>query len=202
METSTAPEVRALGGHLALDFVNTWADARADDAEDATYDDLIGWAVATGLLGEGDARRLAAAARKDPRGAAAVVDRADRVRADLARIFGSLVDGRRPTLAALERLRDDEAEALRAARLDGAGPYDWTWRDDRSVDRPLHPIVHAAVRLLTDGPLDRLKRCGGCSYLFVDESRNRSRRWCSMAGCGTAEKVRRYVAARRARAAG
>ncbi|WP_372443637.1 CGNR zinc finger domain-containing protein [Nucisporomicrobium flavum] len=64
---------------------------------------------------------------------------------------------------------------------------------------PLRPVVHAAVQLLTTGALDRIKRCGGCRFLFSDESKNRSRRWCSMDDCGTAEKSRRYVAVRRAR---
>lgn len=202
METTQAPVVRTLGGHLALDFVNTWAGTRAPDAAHATYDDLAGWAVATGVLDAGEARRISTTARRHPDDAAAAVARADRIRDDLETIFGSLVDGRSPARAALGRVRDDASDALRHGRLEGAGRYDWTWRDDRTVDRPLRPIVHAAVRLLTDGPLDRLKRCDGCSYLFLDESKNRSRRWCSMDDCGTDEKVRRYVAARRARTAG
>jgi predicted RNA-binding Zn ribbon-like protein len=59
-------------------------------------------------------------------------------------------------------------------------------------------VVHAAIDLLLADSLVRLKQCGGCSFLFVDETKNRSRRWCSMDDCGTDEKVRRYVAARRA----
>jgi predicted RNA-binding Zn ribbon-like protein len=96
----------------------------------------------------------------------------------------------------LARLRDDESDALRHARLEpGAG---WHWRDDRSLERPLWPVVHAAIELLSTGWLQRIKQCGGCSFLFVDETKNRSRRWCSMDDCGTDEKMRRYVAARRA----
>jgi predicted RNA-binding Zn ribbon-like protein len=58
-------------------------------------------------------------------------------------------------------------------------------------------VAHAAVELLTGDRLDRIKRCGGCPYLFFDESRNRSRRWCSMNDCGTDQKVRRFVVKRR-----
>jgi len=98
----------------------------------------------------------------------------------------------------LGRLRDDESEALRAARLQAGAVFAWTWGEDRSLARPLWPVVHAAIHLLLAGPLDRVKQCGGCRYLFVDESRNRTRRWCSMEDCGTDEKMRRYVASRRA----
>ena len=101
---------------------------------------------------------------------------------------------------ALARLRDDEADALAHARLERGSTFAWTWRDDHTLARPLRPVVHAAVQLLTTGALDRIKGCGGCRFLFNDESKNRSRRWCSMDDCGTAEKIRRYVAVRRTRA--
>ena len=68
--------------------------------------------------------------------------------------------------------------------------------------RPLRPVAHAAVQLLTAGELDRIKVCGGCRFLFIDESKNRSRRWCSMDDCGTdgeGAALRRRTAAARAR---
>ncbi|MFS0885996.1 CGNR zinc finger domain-containing protein [Aeromicrobium sp. 179-A 4D2 NHS] len=44
--------------------------------------------------------------------------------------------------------------------------------------------------------LGRVKRCGRCPWLFVDRSKNASRRWCDMNDCGRAEKIERYVARR------
>ncbi len=64
---------------------------------------------------------------------------------------------------------------------------------------PLWTVVHAASTLLTDGPLDRVKGCASCRFHFLDESRNRSRRWCSMDDCGTHVKMDRYVARRASR---
>jgi predicted RNA-binding Zn ribbon-like protein len=63
----------------------------------------------------------------------------------------------------------------------------------------LWPVAYAATELLTSGPLGRVKNCAGCNWLFVDESKNRSRRWCSMEECGTHAKMRRYVARRAAK---
>ncbi|HWT23248.1 MAG TPA: CGNR zinc finger domain-containing protein, partial [Solirubrobacteraceae bacterium] len=55
---------------------------------------------------------------------------------------------------------------------------------------PLWPVAVAAVDLLRDPErLARLKQCGHCRWLFLDASRNRSRRWCSMEHCGTAAKI-------------
>jgi predicted RNA-binding Zn ribbon-like protein len=82
-----------------------------------------------------------------------------------------------------------------------AGPkaLDWIWEDAADLRRPLWPVAQAAVDLLRSPELARLKQCGHCRWLFLDASRNRSRRWCSMAHCGTDAKVR-SLRARRAEA--
>jgi predicted RNA-binding Zn ribbon-like protein len=76
----------------------------------------------------------------------------------------------------------------------------WTWPAPGQLDDPLRPITHAAVELLTGGTLEHLKICGNCRWLFLDQSRNHSRRWCSMNECGTQMKQRRFVERRRQRA--
>ncbi len=60
-------------------------------------------------------------------------------------------------------------------------------------------IAVDAVSLLSDGErLARLVRCPGheCGWLFLD--RTGRRRWCSMAACGSREKMRRLYARRKA----
>ena len=51
---------------------------------------------------------------------------------------------------------------------------------------------------MTDGTFDRLKACPGenCGWAFYDRSKNQSARWCSMAICGSREKVRAHRARR------
>jgi len=56
----------------------------------------------------------------------------------------------------------------------------------------LWPIMRSAAELLTNGPLDRLKQCAGCSWLYLDASRNRTRRWCEMRVSGNRAKARRH----------
>lgn len=200
METlGDVTRMRLVGGDLALDFVNTRSGP--DDDVLAGYPELIAWAVYAGALTEPEAAALRRLSRDKPRDAKAAFARALRTRDCLDEIFRSLAHGRRPDPSTVDKLRDGEADALAHARLDLAGAYGWTWRDDRTLVRPLRPVVHAAVQLLTTGDLDRIKGCGGCGFLFRDESKNRSRRWCSMEDCGTTEKMRRYVAARRTRTA-
>jgi predicted RNA-binding Zn ribbon-like protein len=206
METvEDVTRMRLVGGNLALDFVNTRTGPPAGAPDDDVltgYAELVAWGAYAGALTATEATALRRLAREDPGGAQAAFARALRTRDHLDEIFRTLAAGKTPKASALDRLRDDETEAIGHARLDPTNGYAWSWRDDRSLTRPLWPAVHAAVRLLTTGPLDRIKGCGGCRFLFHDESKNRSRRWCSMDDCGTAEKSRRYVAARRTRTAG
>src|ERR671930_579256 len=63
------------------------------------------------------------------------------------------------------------------------------------ADDVLAPVVWSAAELLTSGPLERVRECPGddtCGWLFLDTSRNGSRRWCDMRTCGNRAKARRY----------
>jgi predicted RNA-binding Zn ribbon-like protein len=204
METvEDVTRMRLVGGNLALDFVNTRTGPPAGPPDDDVltgYPGLVAWGAYAGVLTGAEAAALRRLSRDDPGVGQAAFMRALRLRDDLDETFRALAAGRSPGTPVLARLRDDEADALGHAHLERASGFAWTWRGDRTPARPLRPVVHAAVDLLTTGELDRIKGCGGCRYLFVDESKNRSRRWCSMDDCGTAEKIRRYVAVRRTRA--
>ena len=73
---------------------------------------------------------------------------------------------------------------------DDGGTFSIRWDETDDPDRAWWPVAYAGLELLLHGPLDRIKGCGGCRYLFIDETKNRSRRWCSMDDCGTREKMR------------
>ena len=66
---------------------------------------------------------------------------------------------------------------------------DWVWA--------VSEIASSFLEL--DDPT-RIKTCANheCQWSFYDESKNRSRRWCGAASCGTADKVRRFRARQRA----
>jgi predicted RNA-binding Zn ribbon-like protein len=53
------------------------------------------------------------------------------------------------------------------------------------------------MALLTAPELQRVRACpglGDCGWLFLDTSKSGRRRWCSMEGCGSRAKMRRYYA--------
>jgi predicted RNA-binding Zn ribbon-like protein len=200
VETASGPStLRLPGGNPALDFVNTAPGAPGAREVIASYDDLVEWAEHAGLLSRGDGERLRREARRDPAAARDVHERALAARDRARSVFDDLRLGRSPSRSVLDALRADAAEAISHARLGRhGGRFDWTWSAADDLNRAVWPVVHAAVELLRSGPLDRLKSCPGCGYLFLDTTKNRSRRWCAMEDCGTAEKVRRIVARRKA----
>jgi predicted RNA-binding Zn ribbon-like protein len=198
-------EMAFAGGTPALDFVNTLAggvrgqlvlprDERLFD-----YEDLLDLGRRSGTLPERVARRLARAARERPGDAEAVVEEAKALRKRIDDVYRPLSEGRRPAKEALEELRRAGAQALEHAELEQSGHgFEWTWQGDE-LETPLWPLAHDAVDLLTRDELERLSHCGRCRWLFLDLSKNHSRRWCTMEGCGTDEKKERYVARRRER---
>jgi predicted RNA-binding Zn ribbon-like protein len=191
------------GGHLALDFVNTIGGLRIEPPSPAnelldSYEDLVVWCVRLGVVSEPDGKALIRAAGADEKGARRALRRAKQLRELVDAIFRPLADGGEPPADLLDELRDAERSALATAHLSPAdGAMRWTWPPPRELADPLRPITHAAVELLTNGPLGHLKVCGNCRWLFLDQSRNHSRRWCSMDECGTQMKQRRFVERRR-----
>jgi predicted RNA-binding Zn ribbon-like protein len=192
--------LNVVGGNVALDFVNSRPETSTDRDPIADYQSLVAWAVHAGQLDEPTADEILRRAAGEDRAEKRSLARALELRANLASVFTAVAESNQPPPDALAALRAEEADSLAAGQLAHTDHgYAWTWDDDRSLDRPTHEIAHAAVELLTNVPLDRLKTCPACTYVFLDETKNRSRRWCSMDDCGTAEKTKRFVAKRAAK---
>jgi len=208
METALhVKDVDFMGGHPALDLVDTVGGmldhpVRDEDEFLRSYDDLVELGLKTKTLSERAARRLRRTAGEKPDEAQAALDAALDARAVLDSVFRPVAEGSRPPAKALEALGRLGAEAAAHGRLaEAGGRFEWSWEADPGLDAPLWPLVHSAVELVTDGPLERVSRCGRCRWLFLDTTKNHSRRWCSMEGCGTDAKMERYVARRRERRA-
>lgn len=191
-----------VGGHVALDFANTGSLEKGPPSERlVSYRDLVTFAVRTGLIGEERAADLVAVAEVEPERAAAVLERARALRDALDRVFTEVANTGKALEAGIAALNVFLEEGMRYRRLERDDRCcGWTWSaGEEPLAQMLWPIANAAAELLVDGDLDRVKRCGNdtCAWLFVDLSRNRSRRWCDMKECGNRAKARRHYARRR-----
>lgn len=179
------PKHEFLAGRIALDFCNSLSPRRRDALRDRIGGpaDFAAWARRAGI------------ALDRPPGAPALA-RLHRLRAALSGIFHALAERRAVAPADLALLNAELAAARAAERLVGTrGGF--RLRDEAAapLDRLRHAIARDAAALLA-GDLRRVKRCPAhdCHWLFHDDSKNLSRRWCAMDDCGTKAKVRRYRA--------
>ena len=169
-------------------FLNTHFDLVTDYGADllATPAGARRWLGAQGLVGAG--------ARITP--------------ADLDRLHG-VREGLRQLIAAGDRRGAEPAAAARAVnqRLTGAA-IELRFRAlgpelipvaACDADRVLGSLSAIVARAVIDGSWLRLKVCPGphCGWVFYDQSRNGSGRWCSMNVCGGREKARAHYRRRR-----
>jgi predicted RNA-binding Zn ribbon-like protein len=185
------------GGRLCLDFVNTAGGTRAQPKEHLhAYSDLVAWGRQAGLLSEQEAQRLARAARRRPDDAARTLAGAVAIREALFRVFTNAADSKPQRPEDMELLNTSLARALAQVRLDTtAQGCVRVWGDGDQLDRMLWPVLRSAMDVLTSQEeRGRIHKCESptCDWLFLDTSRNRSRRWCDMKSCGNRAKARRY----------
>ena len=186
------------GGRLCLDFANTvsWRGSGEPVERLGSYADLVAWGRQTGGVTEPEARRLLREGGRRPAAAARALSEAIRVREAIYRIFSNIVDGRSPAPADLATLNADLSDALSRLQVVGkGGEFAWQWRSEGEALRSiLWPVVRSAAELLASRDLGYLRKCAAenCRWIFLDTTRNRSRRWCDMRVCGNRAKVRRH----------
>jgi predicted RNA-binding Zn ribbon-like protein len=200
------------GGVVCLDFVNTvgWRLTGYSSEYLRSYEDLLEWSRQAGLLALEETEGLSRQAMLEPEGAREILSRALALREAVHRTIARAIAGESQEegdlsadLSALNRELSVALSHLRVMPADGA--YGWGWErsgDDGGarLDSPLWPVAQSAAELLTSERLGRVKVCAGegCGWVFLDESRNGSRRWCDSRDCGNRERVRRHLARKRA----
>lgn len=187
-----------LGGEICLDWTNTIEGRDSPEPHEffAGYTDLVAWSRHAAGLSKAEAARLARLASQHPRQARATFERAITLRETLYRIFAAIAAGDAPAeqdLAALNAALGAALARLRVVATPEGFGWDWAGEGE-PLERVLWPVLRSAGDLLTSDKLDRLKTCDGCGWLFIDQSRNHSRRWCDMRFCGNRAKARRHYA--------
>jgi len=186
------------GGLLCLDYANT-LDNRTDVHPQEllnSYNDLVLWSQQADVLTEKEAWRLLEKAAQRPSEATRVLKRAVEVREAIFRIFKAIAEDESPEDEDLITLSAMVAEAQKHAQIvPNTNGFRWDWTDKRSdLDCMLWPGVRSAADFLTSDDLETVRVCASdsCDWLFIDTSKNHSRRWCNMKSCGNREKARRF----------
>jgi predicted RNA-binding Zn ribbon-like protein len=192
-----------IAGCLCLDLVNTTGARKSGAPRErmTSYRDLLVWSRRAKIVDAKTARQLMVAAVDRQDDAARALRRVLTLREELYRLFSRIGEGRRMNARLLAglgrrwravRTRQELVACGDRFELRLVQPVD-------DLDRMLGSIVASAVELLTSDRLRLIRRCAECDWLFLDESKNGSRRWCKST-CGNRARSReRYERTRQAR---
>lgn len=198
---TTKQPFELVGGHPALDLVNTldWRFREGQQEDSITgYADVVRFVGQCGLMTAPEGRRLIhnIGANKG----AQVAAKARELREAAARIFYSAVDGEDPPVETIRELEHyfKDAEAHRLLRR-SESHWRWDFPALVTAELPLWILSLETAQLITSASMKMLRACGNpeCRWLFLDASKNHTRRWCDMKICGNRMKARRFKAQHR-----
>jgi predicted RNA-binding Zn ribbon-like protein len=194
----TEPVFELSGGHPALDFTNTVDNRPSPRRKEllTSWGDLIAWARQARLLSSAQAQQLSRRAQEAPAQARAFLRDAVKLREALYQTLSARAAGAPAPPAALQQINSVLPAVLKRSRIVRKGDgFEWEFSGGAGeFDRLLWTVGRTIVELLTSEELSLVRECAAneCGWLFLDLSRNHSRRWCNMRICGNRDKVRRF----------
>lgn len=188
-----------IAGHPALDLVNTLDWRFRDSGSEellAGFDDLLRFAAQSQILNPKQIRQIVRTSSEPAAADALVACRA--LREAAAEVFYAAVDSRTPPPSQIKKIERCFRQAREQQRLIWSGSHAaWEWpASEQSPDLPFWILSISTARLLLSDKMRLLRACEkpDCRWLFLDTSKNHSRRWCDMKVCGNRMKARRFKA--------
>ena len=204
-EASRAGRLPLLAGALCLDFANTTSGLGGSRCIEHLhrYEHLLLWSRHAGLISDRTEKALRRAAARTPAAAEQTLAAGKALRSSIFTVYGALCRHKAPSpsaLAALSRMAGAAAGQRKLVATKGGFAWKWASPPD-DLAGILLPIVLSAADLLVALDRRRLKQCPGehCGWLFLDQTKSRTRRWCEMRVCGSRAKIRRFRRLRRRR---
>jgi predicted RNA-binding Zn ribbon-like protein len=192
-----------IAGHPALDLVNTLDWRFRDEGPEellASYDDLLRFSTQSGLLTSKQIRQILRSATESA--AAEALAACRELREAAAEILYAAVDDRIPAASQIKTVERHFKEAREHQKLAWSGSrLVWEWpASETGAELPLWMLSQSTARLLISEEMRRLRACEklDCRWLFLDTSKNHTRRWCDMKICGNRMKARRFKAQHKA----
>jgi predicted RNA-binding Zn ribbon-like protein len=185
---------------LCLSFANTVRWHASDHMLETlhSYADLIAWAQNLRILLPQEAQGLISAAHAQPIAAANTLQRAIDLREAFYRVVVAHINAAQAQADDLACINRELSSALPHQQV-GLSKRDFVWQwntDPLLLERVLWPLARSIAELLTSPEtLARVGQCAddrGCGWLFLDTSKNHSRRWCDINDCGNRAKQRRH----------
>lgn len=191
-------QFQLIAAHPALDLVNTldWRFRARPEELLSTYGDVLRFLTQSAMLSPADAENLARLTT--PRQGEALCLRCTALREATARVLYAVADERAPDASSVDQLEKFFQDARKRQDLEWTGSrLQWKMAPGPpTADLPLWLLARSVEELLLSDDMQRLRACENheCRWLFLDTSKNHTRRWCDMKLCGNRMKARRFKA--------
>lgn len=182
------------GGAECLDFANTVNSRTAPEYDYlSNYAVFADWTVRAGISSADQGSRLKSLADQDASRAHGAFVKALQYREIIYQLFRKVARKKEPDPVELRLFLHLYSDALvHGEFVRDEDHFKIEWEPAADLESPLWPILNSAGQILFSAELAHIKECPNCGWLFVDRSKNQSRKWCSMETCGARDKTRRY----------
>ncbi|WP_347924127.1 CGNR zinc finger domain-containing protein [Pontimicrobium sp. SW4] len=188
-------ELRLDGNHLCLNFINTIFDRHASEIRDliTSREDWVAWLKKVNLIDKDF---------EDFKETKFELSNIVETRELFYRLFKAIQLKKvvlKKDLKQFEALLLKKQRSIKLSVLNGK-PFQETVLNDKNLNDYLLPIIQTAYELFMSDKINRIKMCNHCGWLYLDISKNNSRKWCSMDTCGSQLKAKRYYRNKKAKA--
>lgn len=188
------PKSAFIAGEPILDFLNTvdFSGLTCDSNRLTSYAAVVAWSQAAGVVADHEARELLPIALNKPFESELIL--ADLVlwREAVYRAFSAILQMEQASAEDWGAIEQSIQSAIFSASLEQTTPGTAHWVV-ASIDLTTIPkrLALHLNELLNSGLIAKLKKCNGCTWLFIDSSKNHRRQWCAMSTCGSRAKGQR-----------
>jgi predicted RNA-binding Zn ribbon-like protein len=190
-----------VGGVACLDFTNTaGGHTKIREVERIpTYGDAISWGLYAELISPAEAKALLALIKTDPKDAMHRVRELQLFRESLHRLVTAIAHKAEPQRADFTRVRGTIAKALSAAEMQpGESEFNWSADADAlGLGTMISRVALSAHHMLSREKPSQLRQCQICTWLFIDRTKNQTRRFCRQDACGNKSRAERFYSKKR-----
>jgi predicted RNA-binding Zn ribbon-like protein len=185
-----------VGGLPCLDFANTaGGHTKIREVERIpTYQDVVNWAEFAAIVTGGEARSIVQAAKAKPGVAERQVEEMHVFREALHRLVAAISSGQPIAAKDFGKVRSVITEAIGVAEI-ARQEEAFLWTADVTapgLGTVLTRVALSAHDMLTREKPSQLRICERCTWLFIDRTKNQTRRFCRQDACGAKARTERF----------
>ncbi|UOQ43738.1 CGNR zinc finger domain-containing protein [Halobacillus salinarum] len=196
MAVSNAGNIRIVsGGNLGLDFINTANYKNGEIVEEWLFNvsDFIDWASHLNI-----GNNFSADLNNSDE---SFFEDIIQLRFSMYNIVTALINAREVNEQDVTIFNNwlKRANSSLEIRIDKSGDIVEGYSTNRDLESLLYPVVHSFKNLLESNHIKKVKQCSSdaCNWLFIDNTKNKSKQWCTMDVCGNREKAKRHYRAKK-----